>query len=72
MSEEEWGAMPGHAMATFSGDKLWLILGLVFDQLDPQQRQFVVSILPPPVTEMWNTTGERAYRDFMQRVKPAA
>ena len=27
LSMEEWGALPGHGMANFHGDKIWLILG---------------------------------------------
>ena len=29
LSMEEWGALPGHGMANFHGDKIWLILGLI-------------------------------------------
>ena len=37
MSPEEWGQLPGHAMRHFTGDKIWLILGLVFEQMTPEQ-----------------------------------
>ena len=29
LTVEEWGSLPGHAMANFGGDKIWLIMGLI-------------------------------------------
>jgi hemerythrin-like domain-containing protein len=72
MSAEEWGALPGHAMAHFSGDKIWLVLGLIFEQMSPEELAFTFSLLPPPVVEMWNTSGNAAFDEFMGRVRPAA
>ncbi|MFI5286057.1 MAG: hemerythrin domain-containing protein [Candidatus Dormibacteria bacterium] len=72
MSPEEWGALPGHAMAHFSGDKIWLILGLIFEQMNKEELAFTFSLLPPPVVEMWTTSGEAAFKDFIGRVREAA
>lgn len=69
VSPEEWEAMPGHAMAHFSGDKLWLILGLVFEQLTPEQLAFVLGVMPPPVVDMWNSGGRAAFEEFSARVR---
>lgn len=60
----EWGALPGHAMRTFSGDKLWLILGLVFEQMTPDQAADARAHMPPPVTKLWSEQGERLFGDF--------
>jgi len=69
MSQEEWGALPGHAMAHFTGDKIWLILGLIFEQMNADQLAFTMSLLPPPVVEMWNGSGHAAFDDFVGRVR---
>lgn len=71
MSPEEWGALPGHAMAHFTGDKLWLILGLVLETMTDEERAFVLTLLPPPVVDMWTTTGRASFDDFMAVVRPA-
>lgn len=71
MSPEEWGALPGHAMAHFTGDKIWLILGLVFEQMSDEELTFTFTLLPPPVVEMWKTSGEKAFTDFMGTVRQA-
>ncbi len=69
MSPDEWGQMPGHAMRHFTGDKLWLILGLVFEQMTPEQLEVTLAHMPPPVVEMWNTSGKAAYDEFITRVR---
>ena len=69
MSPEEWGALPGHAMAHFSGDKVWLIFGLIFEQMSAEERAFTMTLLPPPAVDMWTSTGERSFNDFIARVR---
>lgn len=69
VSPEEWGALPGHAMAHFSGDKIWLILGLIFEQMNAEQLAFIFTVLPPPVVEMWHTNGEAAFDGLIRRVR---
>jgi hemerythrin-like domain-containing protein len=72
MSAEEWGALPGHAMQHYTGDKLWLLLGLVFEQMTPAQLDAVLPHMPPPVMEMWNSTGKRDFDSFIAKVRSAS
>jgi hemerythrin-like domain-containing protein len=72
MSPEEWGELPGHAMQHFTGDKVWLILGLVIDQMTAEERAAILPHLPPPVLEMMDTTGRAAYQDLVARVRGAS
>ena len=39
---EEWGALPGHGMANFHGDKIWLILGLIRERMNDEQRAAMI------------------------------
>lgn len=48
----EWGELPGHGMRTFDGDKLWLIRGLIREQMTPAQRDSMDAHTPPPVAAM--------------------
>ncbi|MGH7697184.1 MAG: hemerythrin domain-containing protein [Candidatus Dormibacteria bacterium] len=68
VSPEEWGALPGHAMAHFTGDKPWLVLGLIFEQMTPEQLALTTKMLPPPVVEMWTTTGRAAFDSYIAQV----
>ncbi len=64
LSMEEWGALPGHGMATFDGDKIWLILGLIRERMNDEQRAAMLAHMPPPAVEMWNGFGQAAFADL--------
>ncbi|MFI5313087.1 MAG: hemerythrin domain-containing protein [Candidatus Dormibacteria bacterium] len=72
MSPEEWGQLPGHAMQHFTGDKIWLILGLVFEQMTPEQLAVTLPHLPAPVVTMWDSSGRPTFEDFIARVRATA
>ncbi len=64
LSAEEWGALPGHGMANFHGDKIWLILGLIRERMTDEQRAAMLEHMPPPAVDMWTGFGEQAFRDY--------
>ena len=70
VSVEEWGALPGHVLRTFTGDKVWLILGLIRERMSQDQRDAMLQKMPPPVVEMWTGFGENAFLDLMKQVGP--
>jgi hemerythrin-like domain-containing protein len=72
MSPEEWGQLPGHAMQHFTGDKIWLVLGLVFEQMTPEQLAITLQHMPPPVVQMWDSTGRAAFEEFIASVRSGA
>lgn len=65
----EWGELPGHAMRLFSGDKLWLILGLVQEQMSPEQIALMEAHMPPPLLEFWQNTGRGLYGDYVSALR---
>jgi hypothetical protein len=68
LSPEEWGALPGHGMAAFDGDKIWLILGLIRERMNEGQRVSMLEHMPPPAVEMWTSFGEQAFKDLSSEV----
>ncbi len=64
LSAEEWGQLPGHGLRAFDGDKLWLILGLIRERMNEDQRAAMLANMPPPVVEMWTGFGEHAFDDL--------
>lgn len=64
----EWGELPAHGMRTFTGDKPWLIRGLVGDEMTPAQRADMDAHTPPPIAATWAETGQAAYADFLARL----
>jgi iron-sulfur cluster repair protein YtfE (RIC family) len=71
LSMEEWGALPGHGMANFHGDKIWLILGLIRERMTDGQRAAMMAHMPPPALEMWTGFGEQAFKDYSSVVEVA-
>ena len=47
LSAEEWGRLPGHGLAAFDGDKVWLILGLIRERMNEEQRVAMLAHMPP-------------------------
>jgi hemerythrin-like domain-containing protein len=68
LSAEEWGALPGHGMANFHGDKIWLILGLIRERMTDDQRSQMLAHMPPPAVDMWTSFGEQAFKELSTEV----
>jgi iron-sulfur cluster repair protein YtfE (RIC family) len=68
MTVEEWGALPGHALSQYRGDKVWLVLGLIMEQRTAAQQQHMLAHMPPPVSQMWRDAGADAFAALAQTV----
>jgi hypothetical protein len=67
----EWRALlPAHGMEKFSGDKVWLILGLIRDRFTQAQGDDMLAQLPEQAAETWTNSGEDAYRSLLADVGP--
>ena len=69
LTAEEWGALPGHGLSSFQGDNIWLILGLIREQMNDTQRQLMLEHMPPPVADAWRNTGEAEFTAFITEVR---
>ena len=58
-------------MQSFTGDNLWLILGLIRESMTADQRGQMLAHMPPPVADAWRTTGEAEFRAFIGQVRSA-
>ncbi|MCU1595283.1 MAG: hemerythrin protein [Frankiales bacterium] len=65
----EWGELPAHGMRTFTGDKQWLIIGLVQEQMPAPAIAAMESNMPPPVLAMWRSSGRAAAAEFLARLR---
>jgi hypothetical protein len=68
----EWGALPGHAIQHYSGQRLWLPFGLVLEAMPDDIRENMLSHLPPPITGMWFGGGADSYAKEMAMVRGGA
>jgi hemerythrin-like domain-containing protein len=69
ITAEEWGELPGHSMRTFSGDKLWLVIGLIQETMTPGQRATMLAAMPPPAVDFWTNVGRPQFDAFIATVR---
>lgn len=62
---EEWAELPSHAMRSFTGDRMWLVIGLVQEQMPLSVRSEMEANMPPPVREMWQSDGRKQFEQFV-------
>lgn len=72
LSMAEWGQLPAHGMANFKGQRIWLVLGLIRENMTQQQRDQMLAHMPPPAVEMWTTRGEPAFNEFIADIRRAS
>lgn len=69
LSVEEWGQLPEHGMRNFRGDKLWLIVGLLREQMTDEQRANMDTRMPPPLRQFWVEQGEPMFQTFIADIR---
>ena len=65
----EWGRLPEHGMRSYRGDRLWLILGLIQEQMTEEQKRAMESHMPPELREFWNGAGIGLFESFVAELR---
>jgi hemerythrin-like domain-containing protein len=65
----EWGELPAHGMQHFTGDKIWLVMGLIQEQMSPEQIAMMETHMPPPVAEFWAQQGRPMFTGFVTELR---
>lgn len=69
ITASEWGALPSHGLRNFSGDKPWLILGLIREKMSPEAVVRMDGNMPPPAVEFWATAGQSMFDAFITQIR---
>ena len=69
LTVEEWGELPAHGMRTFAGDKIWLIMGLIQEQMPAPAIAAMEAKMPPAVLEFWTTAGRPQFQEFVRALR---
>jgi hemerythrin-like domain-containing protein len=67
----EWGEMSGVAFQHFTGDKPWLVIGLIQEQMLPHENEVMEAGMPPPLREFWVGSGRSTFETFVTRLRAA-
>lgn len=65
----EWGLMSATAFQHFAGDKVWLAIGLIQEQLLPSENETMEANMPPPVHDFWVESGRPMFQDFVAALR---
>ncbi len=65
----EWGEMSATAFQLFSGDKAWLVIGLIQEQMLAEENATMEANMPPPVHEFWVGSGRGMFQDFVATLR---
>lgn len=64
----EWAELAANAQAALPGDKLFVVFGLILQDLSPDDQAAMLSVLPPPVIDLWNSAGKSQYEKYVARL----
>jgi hemerythrin-like domain-containing protein len=65
ISVAEWGAMSADAFQRFSGDKPWLVIGLIQEQMLATENAGMEANMPPPARDFWVGTGRPMFEQYV-------
>lgn len=69
---EEWHQLPAHGMQT-GGQRgphlMWVVIGLIREQMTEEQRAGMDANMPPPVRDFWFNQGEPMFRDYVAKLR---
>jgi hemerythrin-like domain-containing protein len=69
ITEAEWGEMSAVAFQRFSGDKPWLVIGLIQEQMLAEENETMEANMPPPVHDFWVASGRQAFQGFVSELR---
>ena len=65
----EWGEMSAVAFQHFSGDKAWLVIGLIQEQMLAEENATMEANMPPPVHDFWVTSGRGMFEHLVAELR---
>jgi hemerythrin-like domain-containing protein len=64
VTQEEWGKLAKHGIASIPGNKKLIAFGLILEPLNQADRTYMLSNLPPPVKLLYRFAGQRAWNKY--------
>ncbi|MGC4109205.1 MAG: hemerythrin domain-containing protein [Nocardioides sp.] len=69
VSVEEWGRLGEHGRDSMSKSELPIMFGAILEDANPDERDKMLSLLPPPIRVFMRTLGARQYRRYIANVR---
>ncbi|HSV37630.1 MAG TPA: hemerythrin domain-containing protein [Nocardioidaceae bacterium] len=65
----EWGQMSATAFQHFAGDKVWLAVGLIQEQMLASENEMMEANMAPPVHDFWVDSGRGMFQGFVAELR---
>jgi hemerythrin-like domain-containing protein len=66
---DDWDTLSGTAFGMFSGDKVWLAVGLIQEQMLAEENAKMEANMPPPVNDFWVNSGRGLFNEFVGQLR---
>ena len=64
VTQREWKSLAKHGIAAIPGNKKLIAFGMILEPLNPVDRVYMLSNLPPPVKMLYRAVGRRAWNRY--------
>jgi hypothetical protein len=65
LSIDEWEGFTRYSVTHFTGDRVWLIWGLLREQMTPDQRDRMLEQMSDSARDYWESTAHRQFDELM-------
>lgn len=72
VTAEEWALLPQHAQRAFAPDEMFLVLGMIMEELPPPAQAGMLAGMPEPAQQAWTAFGKEQYRAYADRINAIA
>ena len=72
LTQEEWDAIGEHSRASIPADRMFIAFGMILEPASEEDRRMLLSALPEPVQQLWQTVGKSTWNAYATKLRPAA
>jgi hemerythrin-like domain-containing protein len=69
VTQKEWDRLAKHGIASIPGNKKLIAFGMILEPLNPTDRTYMLSNVPPPVKILYRLVGQRAWTKYAANLR---
>jgi hemerythrin-like domain-containing protein len=69
VTQKEWDSLAKHGIASVPNNKKMIAFGMILEPLDPVDRVYMLSNVPPPVKVLYHLVGKRAWSKYAMTLR---
>ena len=64
VTQKEWNSLAKHGIASVPNNKKMIAFGMILEPLEPVDRVYMLSNVPPPVKVLYHLVGKSAWSKY--------